>query len=40
MPDDGIACYDSSVSNIRDVARTFSEVFAPIMDFRELFKVP
>ncbi len=29
MPNDGIACYDSNVTNIRDVARTFSDLFNP-----------
>ncbi len=40
MPNDGVACYDSSVSNIRDVARTLTEVLAPFKDIRELFKIP
>ncbi|MBV1908267.1 MAG: polysaccharide export protein [Kangiellaceae bacterium] len=31
MPNDGIACYDSNVTNIRAVARTFSELFNPFL---------
>jgi len=30
MPNDGIACYDSNVTNIRDVARSLSDIFNPI----------
>jgi len=30
MPNDGIACYDSNVTNIRDVARTLSDIFNPL----------
>jgi polysaccharide export outer membrane protein len=29
MPNDAIACYDSSVTNLRDVARTFLDVITP-----------
>lgn len=31
MPDDGIACYDSKFTNIRDVARGIGELFGPIL---------
>ena len=40
MPNDGIACYDSTVTNIRGLARTLSEVLAPFTDLRVLFKIP
>lgn len=30
MPNDAIACYDSDVSNIRDVARTLTEIMGPL----------
>ncbi len=36
MPNDGIACYDSGVTNIRDIARTFSDILNPIMVLRFL----
>jgi polysaccharide export outer membrane protein len=36
MPNDGVACYDSKVTNLRDVARTLGEVFSP---FSFLFKL-
>jgi len=36
MPNDGIACYDSGVTNVRDVAKTFSDIFNPIMMLRAL----
>ena len=32
MPNDGIACYDSGVTNFRDVMRTFSDFLAPVID--------
>lgn len=31
MPNDGVACYDSKFTNIRDVARGIGEVFGPIL---------
>ncbi len=31
MPNDGIACYDSNVTSIRDVARSFSDLFNPLL---------
>ena len=36
MPNDAIACYDSGVTNFRDVTRTFSEFLAPILDLKLL----
>ncbi len=36
MPNDGIACYDSGVTNARDVARSFSDIFSPLMMLRTL----
>ena len=30
MPNDGIACYDSNMTNFRDVARSFSDLFNPL----------
>lgn len=29
LPNDAIACYDSGITNLREVARTISEVFSP-----------
>lgn len=29
MPNDGIACYDSGVSNVRDIARTLADIVLP-----------
>lgn len=37
IPNDGIACYDSPVSNVRDVARTLSEILRPFVDLTNLF---
>jgi len=31
MPNDGVACYDSKFTNIRDVARGVGELFGPIL---------
>lgn len=31
MPNDGVACYDSKFTNIRDVARGIGELFGPII---------
>jgi polysaccharide biosynthesis/export protein len=36
MPNDGIACYDSSVINIRDLARTASDILSPFIALRLL----
>lgn len=33
MPNDAIACYDSDVTNFRDVARTVFEIFSPLSLF-------
>jgi protein involved in polysaccharide export with SLBB domain len=30
MPNDGVACYDSGVTNLRDIARTIAELLLPI----------
>ncbi|MEM7099130.1 MAG: polysaccharide export protein [Pseudomonadota bacterium] len=30
MPNDALACYDSAVSNIRDIARTLSDIVSPL----------
>lgn len=30
LPGDGIACYDSSVTNLRELARTFSDILLPL----------
>ena len=31
MPRDGVACYDSRVTNIRDVFRTLGDIFSPVL---------
>lgn len=31
MPNDGVACYDSKFTNVRDVARGIGELFGPIL---------
>ncbi len=36
MPNDGVACYDSRFTNIRDVARGIGELFGPILIGRVL----
>ncbi|MDM8546543.1 polysaccharide biosynthesis/export family protein [Candidatus Venteria ishoeyi] len=36
MPNDGIACYDSGVTNIRDIARSFSDILTPLTLLRLL----
>ena len=41
MPKDAVACYDSSVSNTRDVFRTIADILSPlspILIFRNLFR--
>jgi hypothetical protein len=30
MPDDGIACYDSNTTNVRDAAKTIVEILTPL----------
>ena len=37
MPRDGIACYDSRITNTRDIIKTFAEFFIPFRIFQELF---
>ncbi|MEB3338584.1 MAG: polysaccharide biosynthesis/export family protein [Leptolyngbyaceae bacterium] len=37
MPGDGVACYDSTVTNTRDVFRSFSEILSPFGILRLLF---
>ena len=37
MPNDGIACYDSGVTNLRDVARSFTDGLTPMVLLRTLF---
>ena len=29
MPNDAVACYDSAVTNMREVARTVSDILSP-----------
>jgi polysaccharide export outer membrane protein len=41
MPRDGVVCYDSSVTNTRDIFRTITDIlspFNPILLFRNLFR--
>ncbi|MEE9425608.1 MAG: polysaccharide biosynthesis/export family protein [Methylococcales bacterium] len=37
MPGDGIACYDSTVTNIREIAHTISEVLEPVNVLKLMF---
>lgn len=37
MPNDGIDCYDSGVTNFRDVTRTFGEFLSPLLDLKSLY---
>ncbi len=37
MPRDGVACYDSAVTNIRDVFRTIGEILNPLNPLNRLF---
>lgn len=37
MPGDGVACYDSTVTNVRDVARTLGDIFTPFRFLLDLF---
>ena len=36
MPNDGIACYDSGVTNFRDVSKTITEFLTPLLGFKKL----
>lgn len=38
MPDDGVACYDSTVTNIRGVAQILADVFSPFSLLLNLFR--
>jgi polysaccharide export outer membrane protein len=38
MPGDGVACYDSTVTNVRDVLRIVGEAFFPYTVIRNLFR--
>lgn len=38
MPEDGIACYDSSVSDTRDIARTIADIINPFNLLFDIFK--
>ncbi|MGF1487828.1 MAG: polysaccharide biosynthesis/export family protein [Prochloraceae cyanobacterium] len=35
MPRDGVACYDSTVTNIRDIFKTLGEILSPILLFKQ-----
>lgn len=35
MPRDGVACYDSAVTNIRDIFRTLGEILSPLLLFKQ-----
>lgn len=37
MPNDGLACYDSAVTNLREVARTLTEILSPAALIRVIF---
>ena len=37
MPRDGVACYDSRVTNTRDIFKTISDIFNPLFLLRKLF---
>ncbi len=36
QPNDGVACYDSGVTNLRDIARTLVDILSPLSIFRGL----
>ena len=38
MPNDGIACYDSSVTNMRDIAKTFSDLLNPFVSYADIIR--
>jgi len=37
MPDDGIACYDSTITNVREIAATIQELLAPFSLLKLMF---
>ncbi len=37
MPNDAVACYDSGVTNFRDVTRTLSDFLSPVLDIKNLY---
>ncbi|MGL6343765.1 MAG: polysaccharide biosynthesis/export family protein, partial [Waterburya sp.] len=37
MPKDGVACYDSTVTNIRDIFKTLSDILNPFNLLEKLF---
>lgn len=37
MPDDGVACYDSTVTEVRDVAQTLLQILTPINIIKDIF---
>ena len=37
MPKDGVACYDSRITNTRDIFKTISEIFTPLLLLRTIF---
>lgn len=37
LPEDAIACYDSTVTNLRDIAATIGDVISPFINIRNLF---
>lgn len=37
MPDDGVACYDSTITNVREVAATVKEILDPVNVLKLLF---
>lgn len=37
MPDDGVACYDSTVTEVRDVAQTLLQIITPINIIKDIF---
>jgi polysaccharide export outer membrane protein len=38
MPGDGVACYDSKVTNARDVLRFMGDIFSPLSILRTIFR--
>jgi polysaccharide biosynthesis/export protein len=38
MPGDGVACYDSRVTNVRDIFRVLGDLFAPFSILRNIFR--
>lgn len=37
MPDDGVACYDSTATNVKDAARTILDILSPIDLIKSIF---